>query len=329
MYAARYRGSVHGVRHRVLHGDGATTSELVLGTWGLSGSGYGPATSGALEAAIDRAAAAGLTLVDAAEHYGAGNIFQELRGPLSRHPQLGLMARIGVRDDARRLHRSLDTSRLAESIARVLEASGRSRIDVCMLHTPTFAELQSGAAFEALQAASRDGAVRTWGASVTGVSEAHAAIDAGARVLALPFHAFHQAIYRSIAARVKGRGVRVLAHSVLGYGLLAGRWAPGHRFDEGDHRAERWAPHELDARMGHLDVLRRLVGRDVHGLRSAAVRYALHQEGITAAIVGPRSVEQLDELLRDVSTIDGEALPVADVIAFEALARARGLYDGA
>jgi aryl-alcohol dehydrogenase-like predicted oxidoreductase len=315
------------MRHRVLHGDGSTTSELVLGTWGLSGSGYGPVPEGLLDAVFDRAVGLGVTLVDGAEHYAGGRLFTELRGALARHPQLGLMARVGVEDQGGRLVRSLAPERVGAAIRRVVEASGRARIDVCMLHAPSVAELGPGGAVEALRDGVRAGLVRTWGASVTGVAEAHAAIDAGALAVAVPFNALFQPIYRSIAARARGRGVRVFAHSVLAYGLLAGRWAPEHRFPEGDHRAERWAPHELAARLEHLEVLRRLVRSEVHGLRSAALRYVLNQDGITAAIVGPRSVAQLDELARDVAHIEGAALPIEDVVAYEALARARGLLD--
>jgi aryl-alcohol dehydrogenase-like predicted oxidoreductase len=315
------------MRHRVLHGDGATTSELVLGTWGLSGTAYGPVSEGTLDAVVDRAVALGVTLVDGAEHYGEGTLFRALSGPLARHPQLGLMARVGVLAKDGRLVRSLEPARVAESIRRVVEQSGRARIDLCMLHTPSPSELAAGGAVEAIREGVRAGLVRTWGASVSGVAEAHAAIDAGALAIALPFNAFFQPIYRSIAARARGRGVRLFAHSVLAYGLLAGRWAPGHRFEEGDHRAERWAPHELAARLEHLEVLRRLVRGEVHGLRSAALRYVLNQEEITAAVVGPRSVAQLEELTRDVAHIEGAALPIEDVVAFEALARARGLLD--
>jgi aryl-alcohol dehydrogenase-like predicted oxidoreductase len=315
------------MRHRVLHGDGSTTSELVLGTWGLSGSGYGPVHEGTLDAVVDRSVALGVTLVDGAEHYGAGGLFRALSGALARHPQLGLMARIGVEERDGRLVRTLEPARVTESIRRVVDQTGRARIDLCMMHAPSTSDLSGGGAVEAIREGVRGGLVRTWGASVTGVAEAHAAIDAGALAVALPFNAFFQPIYRSIAARARGRGVRLFAHSVLAYGLLAGRWAPDHRFEDGDHRAERWAPHEFAARLEHLEVLRRLVRGEVHGLRSAALRYVLNQEGITAAIVGPRSVHQLEELARDVAHIEGAALPIEDVVAFEALARARGLLD--
>jgi aryl-alcohol dehydrogenase-like predicted oxidoreductase len=313
------------MRHRVLHGDGATTSELVLGTWGLAGFGYGNVEPGVFEAVVERAATQGITLVDTAEHYG--DALTRLRPLLASLPQLGLMVRVGVRLVDGRLVRSLDRERVSQGLRSAVAATGRARIDVALLHTPTAEELRDGGCVEALREGVRAGLVRTWGASVTGVPEAHAAIDAGALVLALPFHAFHQPVFRAIASRARGRGVRVMAHSVLAYGLLAGRWAPDHRFAEDDHRADRWAPAELRARVEQLEILKRLVRGEVHGLRSAALRYVLDQEGITAAIVGPRSVAQLDELVRDTAHIEGAALPVEDVVAFEALARARGLID--
>ncbi len=313
------------MRHRVLHGDGATTSELVLGTWGLAGLGYGAVDEGTLEAVVSRAAEHGVTLVDTAEHYGS--VLVQLAPLLAKLPQVGLMVRVGVRLVDGRLVRNLARERVSDGVRTTVAASGRPRLDVALLHTPTPEELREGGCVEAMRECVRAGLVRTWGASVTGVPEAHAAIDAGALVVALPFHAFHQPVFRAIASRARGRGVRVIAHSVLAYGLLAGRWSPGHRFADDDHRAERWTPAELTTRIEHLELLKRLVRGEVHGLRSAALRYVLDQDGITAAIVGPRSVAQLDELVRDIAQIEGAALPVEDVVAFEALARARGLID--
>ena len=315
------------MRHRVLHSDGSTTSELVLGTWGLSSSAYGPTQKDALAKTVERAVELGVTLVDGAFFYADGQLFSSLRPSLDRFPQLGIMARVGVVAHGGQLIRSFACDRITANVEAILSASGRARLDVCMLHAPSIDDLREGFGIDALRQLVHRGLVRTWGVAVTGVPEAHEAIDTEAPALALPFNAFHQPIYRSIAARARGRGVRVFAHSVLAYGLLAGRWAPGHTFSEDDHRSRRWAPHELAARLDHLAVLRHLVRGSVHSLRAAALRYALQQDAMTALIVGPRSPEQLEDLCRDIERPDGTPLPTEDVVAFEAVARARGLYD--
>jgi len=86
---------------------------------------------------------------------------------------------------------------------------------------------------------------------------------------------------------------------VLGYGLLAGMWAKDRVFGEGDHRNDRWTRMELEHRVEQLDAVRFLVKGDVHTLRAAAVRFALANHLVSAAVLGARTVEQLEQLVRE------------------------------
>ena len=92
----------------------------------------------------------------------------------------------------------------------------------------------------------------------------------------------------------------VLAHSVLNYGMLGGMWAKDHTFGEkDDHRVERWTRMELERRVEQLDAVRFLVKGDVYTLRGAAVRYVLANHLVSSAVLGPRTVEQLEQLVRE------------------------------
>jgi len=67
------------------------------------------------------------------------------------------------------------------------------------------------------------------------------------------------------------------------------------RVDLGDHV---WR-YELEHRVDQLEALRFLVRGDVLTLRGAAVRFVLSSHVVSAAVLGPRTVTQLEELVRE------------------------------
>jgi aryl-alcohol dehydrogenase-like predicted oxidoreductase len=103
-----------------------------------------------------------------------------------------------------------------------------------------------------------------------------------------------------VAGDVMVSGVGVLARSVLDYGLLSGFWSKERTFSEGDHRTTRWTKLELEHRVEQVDALRFLVKGDVKTLRAAAVRFVLANTLVSSAILGPRTVEQAEQLVREV-----------------------------
>jgi aryl-alcohol dehydrogenase-like predicted oxidoreductase len=94
----------------------------------------------------------------------------------------------------------------------------------------------------------------------------------------------------------------VLARSTLAHGLLAGHWTADREFYGTDHRAERWTREELRIRVSQLDPIREIAAKYVLTLRAAALRFVLANELVSAAVLGPRSVPQLEQLLREAGT---------------------------
>jgi aryl-alcohol dehydrogenase-like predicted oxidoreductase len=94
----------------------------------------------------------------------------------------------------------------------------------------------------------------------------------------------------------------VLVRSTLGYGLLSGMWSKERTFEDGDHRKERWTSAEMARRIEQLDAVRYLVKGDVRTLRAAAVRFVLANHLVSAAVLGPRTIEQLEQLVREVGS---------------------------
>ena len=70
-------------------------------------------------------------------------------------------------------------------------------------------------------------------------------------------------------------------------------------FPDTDHRAQRWTRMELEHRIDQIEAIRFLVKGDVKTLRGAAVRFALASHVVSSAVLGPRTVTQLEELVRE------------------------------
>ena len=95
-------------------------------------------------------------------------------------------------------------------------------------------------------------------------------------------------------------GAGVLAHSTLAYGLLSGSWTADREFGASDHRAERWTRPEHERRHEQLATHRFLVHGEVPTMRSAAVRFVLANNIVSCAVLGPRNVGQLEDIVREV-----------------------------
>lgn len=290
------------VRKRPLGRTGLVVSELGIGTWGLGGEAYGAVEEADAERVLRRAVEIGFSVVDTSDAYGAGRM-ERLSGKLlADHPDLCVVTKLGLDRTIDPPRKCFDPAFLRAAVERSqkrLRGSSGKPIPVVLLHNPSPEALHLGEATEALATMKREGLVAHWGVSAGDEDAARAAIDKGAEVLELAYNLLSPLDLHRLAGDIMVSGCGVLAHSVLSYGLLAGMWAPEREFPQGDHRNDRWTRLELEHRIAQLDAVRFLVKGDVHTLRGAAVRFVLAHHLVSSAILGPRTVEQLEQLVRE------------------------------
>ena len=286
------------MRKRPLGKTGLVVSELAIGTWGLSGDAYGKVEEADAERVLRRAIEIGFSVVDTADAYGAGRM-ERLAGSLLRdHPELVVVTKVGVdraTDPPRKTFAADYLRAAAERSAKRLGAA----IPVLLLHNPSPDALYAGEPLIALEALKKEGTILHWGVAAGDEDVARTAIEKGAEVIELAYNLFHPIDLHRIGGDVMVAGCGVLARSVLAHGLLAGMWAKDREFPEGDHRNERWTKMELERRVEQLDAIRYLVKNEVHTLRGAAVRFVLANHLVSSAVLGPRTVEQLEQLVRE------------------------------
>ena len=287
------------MQKRELGATGIEVSALSLGTWGLSGEGYGPVAESEQDSVIDRAVALGVTLFETADSYGAGAMEKRLGERLPAGDKIAVATKIGTDHSAALPRKRFDKLFLKEAAERSRERLKRDRIDVLLLHNPSSEAIVRGEATETLAELVEAGVARTWGMSVATPTAATAALIRETPVLEIPHNCFHTTELFMIQEIIKEKRTAILARSVLAYGLLCGGWPVSKEFPPDDHRSERWLGDDLRHRITQLNALRPSVFGNVTSLRAVALRYVLANPRISSAVVGPRRAQQLVELVRD------------------------------
>ncbi|AUX39562.1 oxidoreductase/voltage-gated potassium channel beta-1 subunit [Sorangium cellulosum] len=287
------------MRKRPLGKTTLQVSELALGTWGLSGDGYGPISSVEVDRVIDRALAVGIDLFDTADVYGRGEMERCLGKRLQGAGATFVVTKIGTDLDELPPKKRFDPAHLRTAFERSQERLARDVVDVVLLHNPTVAAMRSKEPLDFLKELKQAGKIRAFGVSAGSADVARAALRDEVDVIELAYNALLPGDLHEVAGDVSESGAGVLARSVLAHGLLAGHWSPDRDFYPDDHRAQRWTRDEFKTRLRQLDALRPLVTGNVVSLRAAALRFVLANHLVSSAVLGPRSVAQLDQLVRE------------------------------
>jgi aryl-alcohol dehydrogenase-like predicted oxidoreductase len=288
------------MRTRPLGKTGLRVSEMGLGTWGLSGDGYGPVDEATQQRVIERALEMGFSVVDTADAYGGGRMEQLLGRVLGDRRDVVVVTKGGTDRTTSPARKRFDGPYLREAVERSLRRLARRRVDLYLLHNPSVTALEGGDAVDTMLALKEEGKIGHWGACVGDVETGRAAIRCQAEVIEIAYNLVQGSDLHRIAGDVIVAGAGVLARSTLAYGLLAGSWTKERQFPAHDHRSERWTQVELERRLAQIGALRFLIHGDVPTMRSAAVRFVLANRIVSSATLGPRNVTQLEDIVREV-----------------------------
>lgn len=129
-----------------------------------------------------------------------------------------------------------------------------------------------------------------------------------------PYSILNRGIEREVLPVVQEYGMGALVWSPLAGGLLTGRYRKGQ--DADTHRSQHGFQHLRDER--RLDAVEQLipVAQDTGmSLTNLAMAFAIAHPGVTSAIIGPRTMEHLDDLLAGLDlTLTDEILDRVDQI---------------
>ena len=214
--------------------------EMGVGTWAWGdrhvwgyGSNYGAAD---IREAFERSVAEGLRFFDTAEVYGSGEAERLLGGFLRERPVTGVRVATKFMPFPWRWRTATLVAALRRSLARL----GLARVDLYQVHAPLPPRAVT-AWMDGCAEAAREGLVAGIGVSNYGERQMRAAHDRLARAgLRLASNQVEYSLLRrrtewnGVAGACRELGVRLMAYSPLGMGLLTGSYSaasppPGYR----------------------------------------------------------------------------------------------------
>lgn len=327
------------MKYRNLGRTGIKVSPYALGTLMFAGStGNAPDESARI---IHKAIDAGINLIDTADRYGDSEevVGKALAG---RRDEVVLATKAGMPMGEGPNERGASRRWITTAVENSLRRLGTDHIDVYQLHRPD-PDTDLEETLSVLTDLVRAGKVRAIGSSTTPASTLvqaqWVAERAGLqrfRTEQPPYSVLNRGIEREVLPVAQEYGMGVLVWGPFGQGLLTGRVRRGG--ENGLKRAP-FSRHLTDER--RIDVVEQLVPLAQEAglpLTHLAMAFAVAHPGVTAALLGPRTMEHLDDLLAGADVelsddlldrIDEIVPPGTDVSALDQEYRPPALSDTA
>jgi aryl-alcohol dehydrogenase-like predicted oxidoreductase len=295
---------------RPLGTSGLHITQVGFGAWAIGGGGWaygwGSQDDAASIAAIQHAVARGINWIDTAAIYGVGHseeVVGRALGELPAAERPYVFTKGGMIPDRSRPFEEPQRSLRPESIRKEVEASlrrlGVERIDLYQFHWPDALGTAIEDSWGEMSRLIQEGKIRAGGVSNFDVG----LLERAERVrhvdsLQPPFSLIRRQAGADVIPWSARHGTGVLVYSPMQSGILtdafsrdrATRMAP----DDWRRRSPEFQEPLLSRNLALRDALRPIASR--HGVSTAAVAVAwtLSWPGVSGAIVGARSPEQVD-----------------------------------
>jgi len=281
-----------------------------LGAWAIGGGGWaygwGPQDDRSSIRAIQHAVWRGINWVDTAAVYGYGHS-EEIVGkavrelPAAERPLV--FSKGGMRWDSdnpmREPQRSLRPSSIRFEVESSLRRLGLERIDLYQFHWPDETATPIEESWGEMLRLLEEGKVRAVGVSNFDVellerSEALGHVDS----LQPPFSLINRSAGGSVIPWAEAHDTGVIVYSPMQSGLLSGRFSAQRlaAMAEDDWRRQNaeFTEPRLGRNLALVDWLRPIADSHEVSVGAVAIAWTLAWPGVTGAIVGARSPEQVD-----------------------------------
>jgi aryl-alcohol dehydrogenase-like predicted oxidoreductase len=274
---------------------------------------------------IHKALDAGINFVDTADYYSRGESEEIVGKALKGRREnivLATKAHLPMGEDPNQQGNSRRW--LVRAVEDSLRRLQTDHIDLFQIHRPS-PETDIEETLAALTDLQRAGKIRAIGSSTFPASEiVEAQWVAEKRGLARfrseqpPYSILHRSIEREVLPACQRYGMGAIVWSPLGGGLLTGRYRKGQEAatPAGSQRL-KFAPRQMtdERALVAIEQLVPLAAETGLSLTHLALAFVMAHPGVTSAIIGPRTMEQLDDLLAGVEvTLDDPMLDRIDTI---------------
>ncbi len=286
---------------------GLEVSAVGFGCWEVGG-GYGNVEEAEFARAVGRALDLGINCFDTAEGYGMGASERALGQALGRRREEAVVVtKFGMNYKDKPNFRDSSRERVFASIDKSLKSLGTDWIDVYLVHWPDrltpFEETMG-----ALEEIVRDGKVRAVGLSNFKLEEIEACRRAfRVDVVQYGWNMFDRRMQREILPYCQEHGIGFMAYGSLAFGLLTGTFTEDMDFGSGDWRARQgkmgsikmfdaiFGPESFPRNVRVVEELKGIAAKYGRSLPQLALRWAISHPGVSTALVGCRTVAEVED----------------------------------
>ena len=298
------------MKKRQLGTTGMNITRVGFGAWAIGGGGWsfawGAQDDDESLAAMRHAVERGVNWIDTAAVYGLGHS-EELVGRLLRDYSTSdrpfVFTKCGlVWDESDPMKQSARIGR-PESLKREVEQSlkrlGVEQIDLYQMHWPAEDGTPTEVYWQTLLDMKAEGKVRAVGLSNHKVDRLEIAERIGhVDTLQPPFSAIRRDIVDAELPWCLAHDTGVIVYSPMQSGLLTGAFTEARAAalakDDWRSRSPEFQPPRLQQNLALADAMRPIAARHDTTVGAIAVAWTLATPGVTAAIVGARSPQQVD-----------------------------------
>jgi len=318
-----------GMKYRALGRTGLQVSEIGFGTWGMGD--WMPRDDAGAVSALCRGFDVGITFYDTALAYGDGHGEELLRKAFGgRRDQVVIASKIPPKSyhwpvrDSDRLSDTFPAEWIIRSTEQSLRNLGADYIDLQLLHAWTGAYQALPEWREALLSLKQQGKIRAFGISANDW-DPYGTVDLVRSGLVdcvqVIFNIFEQRPLERLFPAAEESDTGVVVRVPFEEGLLTGVIGPGHRFAEGDWRADWLTPERISEGARRVTRLERFLAPDRPTLALLALKFVLSQPVVGSVIAGMRRLAHVDA---NAAASDGQLLDEETLRGLRAHAFAHG-----
>lgn len=263
---------------------------ISLGCWPMGGDYWGGADDDESLRTIDKALALGINCLDTAPAYGRGHSEEIVgRGVAGRRQEVILSTKASGAGHSREDLRT----KLEGSLKRLQT----DYVDIYYIHWPSRNE-PLGPTMEALEEMRGEGLIRAIGVSNFDVRMLEMASKYGTvDVLQPPYNLIWRFIEEDVLPYCREHSIGIMTYSSLAQGLLTGTIRLNTAYRGGDMRPRSvlWKSENLGKCLYTVERLRPIAKELGVTLAQLALRWLVDQPGVTTALVGARTAEEISE----------------------------------
>jgi aryl-alcohol dehydrogenase-like predicted oxidoreductase len=285
------------ISYRKLGNSGLETSEIGVGLWAAGGDTWGKTEDQDIFDAIDYALDSGVNFFDTADVYGGGHSEELLgRAIQGRRDKFILATKIGWIDFDGDKGQSAYTTvdKLVAGVDGNLKRLQTDYIDLIQSHI-SFRDPTMEIFLEGFQRLQRDGKIRSYGVSTSDFEYLKAFnADGNCASLQIDYSILNRTPEADILPYCQANQIGVIVRGALAMGILAGKFSPDTRFEEGDFR-RRWheSPDEYQVFLEDLNKVESIRQLAVdRSLAQLAIQFVLAHPAVSTVIPGVKNVAQ-------------------------------------